>query len=135
MREFKRTDRVAEQLQQELALLIQREVKDPRLGMVTISSAKVSRDLGYADVYFTLLGDNDPVSIKDNLAILRQASGFLRSRIARTMSLRHVPELRFHYDESVVRGHQLSALIDEAVKSDQQHHDATNASAEDSDEA
>ena len=118
MREFKRTDRVAEQLQQELALLVQREVKDPRLGMVTISSATVSRDLGYADVYFTLLGNNDAEHVKENLAILKQAAGFLRSRIARVMSLRHVPELRFHYDESVTRGHSLSALINEAVESD-----------------
>ncbi|WP_110669307.1 30S ribosome-binding factor RbfA [Salinicola halophilus] len=118
MREFKRTDRVADQLQQELAVLIQREIKDPRLGMITVSSAKVSRDLGYADIYVTLLGENDPARIKENLSVLKRASGFLRSQIARRIKLRHVPELRFHYDESVVRGHHLSALIDEAVASD-----------------
>ncbi|MAM59328.1 MAG: ribosome-binding factor A [Salinicola sp.] len=117
MREFKRTDRVADQLQQELAVLIQREIKDPRLGMVTVSSVKVSRDLGYADVYVTLLGENDPARVKENLAVLKRAAGFLRSQIARRIKLRHVPELRFHYDESVVRGHKLSALIDEAVAS------------------
>jgi len=115
MREFKRTDRVADQLQQELAVLIQREIKDPRLGMVTISSVTVSRDLGYADIYVTLLGENDPARVKENLAVLKRAAGFLRSQIARRIKLRHVPELRFHYDESVVRGHKLSALIDEAV--------------------
>lgn len=118
MREFKRTDRVADQLQQELAVLIQREVKDPRLGMVTISGVTVSRDLGYADVYMTLLGENDPERIAVNLKVLRRASGFLRSQIARRIKLRHVPELRFHYDESVVRGQRLSSLIDEAVASD-----------------
>lgn len=118
MREFKRTDRVADQLQQELAVLIQREVKDPRLGMVTVSGVNVSRDLGYADVYVTLLGDNDAERIKENLAVLKRAAGFLRSQIARRVKLRHVPELRFHYDESVVRGHKLSSLIDEAVESD-----------------
>lgn len=117
MREFKRTDRVADQLQQELALLIQREIKDPRLGMITVSSAKVSRDLGYADIYVTLLGENDPERVKENLGVLKRAAGFLRSQIARRIKLRHVPELRFHYDESVVRGHKLSALIDEAVAS------------------
>lgn len=122
MREFKRTDRVAEQLQQELALLVQREINDPRLGMVTISSVTVSRDLGYADVYFTLLGSDDAEKVQENLAILKQAGGFLRSRIARVMSLRHVPELRFHYDESVARGHSLSALINEAVESDRRRH-------------
>ncbi|WP_372613594.1 30S ribosome-binding factor RbfA [Halomonas sp.] len=118
MREFKRTDRVAEQLQKELAVLIQREVKDPRLGMVTVSGVEVSRDLGYADVHVTLLGDDAPERIKENLKVLKQASGFLRSQIARRIKLRHVPELRFHYDESVVRGQRLSSLIDEAVASD-----------------
>ncbi len=118
MREFKRTDRVADQLQQELAVLIQREVKDPRLGMVTVSGVTVSRDLGYADVYVTLLGDDDAERIKQNLAVLKRAGGFLRSQIARRIKLRHVPELRFHFDESVVRGHRLSSLIDEAVETD-----------------
>ncbi|MYL24864.1 30S ribosome-binding factor RbfA [Vreelandella massiliensis] len=118
MREFKRTDRVADQLQKELAVLIQREVKDPRLGMVTVSGVDVSRDLGYADVYITLLGEQAPERIKENLQVLKRAAGFLRSQIAKRVKLRHVPELRFHYDESVVRGQQLSSLIDEAVASD-----------------
>ncbi|RAR58546.1 MULTISPECIES: 30S ribosome-binding factor RbfA [Halomonadaceae] len=124
MREFKRTDRVADQLQQELAVLIQREVKDPRLGMITVSGVTVSRDLGYADVYVTLLGENDAERVKDNLKVLKRAAGFLRSQVARRIKLRHVPELRFHYDESVVRGQQLSSLIEEAVASDRaQHHE------------
>ncbi|MBB3191803.1 30S ribosome-binding factor RbfA [Halomonas cerina] len=123
MREFKRTDRVADQLQKELAVLIQREVKDPRLGMVTVSGVEVSRDLGYADVYVTLLGEQDAERIKENLAVLKRAAGFLRSQIARRIKLRHVPELRFHYDESVVRGQRLSSLIDEAVESDRSRHD------------
>lgn len=118
MREFKRTDRVADQLQQELAVLIQREVKDPRLGMITVSGVTVSRDLGYADVYITLLGDNEAGRMKENLAVLKRAAGFLRSQIARRIKLRHVPELRFHYDESVVRGQRLSSLIEEAVARD-----------------
>lgn len=120
MREFKRTDRVADQLQQELAVLIQREIKDPRLGMVTVSGVTVSRDLGYADVYVTLLGDDDAERIKENLAVLKRAAGFLRSQIARRIKLRHVPELRFHYDESVTRGHKLSSLIDQAVEADRE---------------
>ena len=108
MREFKRTDRVADQLQKELAVLIQREVKDPRLGMVTVSGATVSRDLGYADIYVTLLGEQDPERIKENLQVLKRAAGFLRSQIAQRIKLRHVPELRFHFDESVVRGQHTS---------------------------
>lgn len=123
MREFKRTDRVADQLQQELAVLIQREIKDPRLGMVTVSGVTVSRDLGYADVHITLLGDDEPQRIKENLAVLKRAAGFLRSQIAQRIKLRHVPELRFHYDASVARGHKLSSLIDEAVEADRQRHE------------
>ncbi|MBS9405192.1 30S ribosome-binding factor RbfA [Halomonas sp. TRM85114] len=124
MREFKRTDRVADQLQKELAVLIQREVKDPRLGMVTVSGVEVSRDLGYADVHVTLLGEEDAARVKENLKVLKQAAGFLRSQIARRVKLRHVPELRFHYDESVVRGQRLSSLIDEAVQTDRLRQDA-----------
>lgn len=118
MREFKRTDRVSDQLQKELAILIQREVKDPRLGMVTVSGVDVSRDIGYADVYVTLLGETDAERIKENLGVLKRAAGFLRSQLARRMKLRHVPELRFHFDESVVRGQRLSSLIEEAVAKD-----------------
>ncbi|KJZ16653.1 MULTISPECIES: 30S ribosome-binding factor RbfA [unclassified Halomonas] len=134
MREFKRTDRVADQLQKELAVLIQREVKDPRLGMVTVSGVEVSRDLGYADVHITLLGEQDPERIKENLKVLKRAGGFLRSQVARRIKLRHVPELRFHYDESVVRGQHLSSLIEEAVASDRSRHpegDDENDSGED----
>lgn len=120
MREFKRTDRVADQLQKELAVLIQREVKDPRLGMVTVSGVTVSRDLGYADVYVTLLGEQTPERVKENLQVLKRAGGFLRSQIARRVKLRHVPELRFHFDESVVRGQELSSLIEDAVASDRE---------------
>lgn len=131
MREFKRTDRVADQLQQELAVLIQREIKDPRLGMVTVSGVNVSRDLGYADVYVTLLGDDDAERIKENLAVLKRAAGFLRSQIAQRIKLRHVPELRFHYDESVARGHKLSSLIDQAVESDRARSGNDDTTSED----
>ena len=86
--------------------------------MVTVSGATVSRDLGYADIYVTLLGEQDPERIKENLQVLKRAAGFLRSQIAQRIKLRHVPELRFHFDESVVRGQHLSSLIDEAVSSD-----------------
>jgi len=137
MREFKRTDRVADQLQKELAVLIQREVKDPRLGMVTVSGVTVSRDLGYSDVYVTLLGEQEPERIKENLQVLKRAAGFLRSQIAKRIKLRHVPELRFHFDESVVRGQQLSSLIDEAVTTDRaryQNDDDYQDPGKDSDE-
>ncbi|MDR9467409.1 30S ribosome-binding factor RbfA [Marinospirillum sp.] len=124
MKEFSRTDRIADQIQRELAVMIQREVKDPRLdAMITVSGVKVSKDLGYADVYVTVLGKEDKQEIiQENLAILKHAAGFLRGRIGQSIKLRVVPQLRFHYDESVQRGQQLSSLIEKAVAEDRERH-------------
>ncbi|SEI44591.1 ribosome-binding factor A [Allopseudospirillum japonicum] len=121
MREFKRTDRVADQIQRELAQMIQQEIKDPRLdALVTVSGVKVSKDLGYADVYVTILGKEDkPQIIADNLHILQHAAGFMRSQLGQRIKLRVMPQLRFHYDETLVRGRHLSSLIDQAVQADQ----------------
>lgn len=120
MKEFSRLDRIADQMQRELAVMIQREVKDPRLdAMITVSGVKVSKDLGYADVYVTVLGKEDkPEVIRENMAILKHAAGFLRGRIGQSIKLRVVPQLRFHFDESVQRGQQLSSLIERAVAED-----------------
>lgn len=120
-REFSRLDRVADQLQRELALLIQREVKDPRLGMVTINSIDVSKDLSVADVYVTVMGKDSAEEVKPSVEVLNHAAGFLRNQVARVMTLRITPKLRFHYDTSVVQGHYLSRLIDKAVAEDKQH--------------
>ncbi|GLR64112.1 30S ribosome-binding factor RbfA [Marinospirillum insulare] len=122
MKEFSRLDRIADQMQRELAVMIQREIKDPRLdAMITVSGVKVSKDLGYADVYVTILGKEDnPEVVQDNLAILKSAAGFLRGRIGQSIKLRVIPQLRFHYDESVARGQYLSSLIERAVNEDVQ---------------
>lgn len=122
MKEFSRTDRIADQIQRELAVMIQREVKDPRMdAMITVSGVKVSKDLGYADVYVTVLGKEDKQEVvQENLAILKHAAGFLRGRIGQSIKLRVVPQLRFHYDESVQRGQHLSSLIEKAVSEDRQ---------------
>ena len=118
-----RIQRVADQIQKEMAGLIQSEMRDPRLGMVTVSAVDISRDLAVADVFITRLGDstNTEDEKKQTVQILGQASGFLRSRLARLVKLRIVPQLRFHYDESIERGRHLSSLIDEAVSKDRQH--------------
>lgn len=116
-RDFKRTDRVGDQIQRDLATLIQREIKDPRLGMVTISHVKVSKDLGYADIYFTVLaiGEQSELdAIKSAKQILNNAAGFLRTELARGIKLRVMPQLRFHFDESVERGRHLHGLIEKA---------------------
>lgn len=119
MTDFSRTQRIGDQIQRELGGLVQLEMKDPRLGIVTINAVEVSRDLAYAEVYVTRLGEDDEDTRKKTIEILTHAGGFLRSRLAKMMQLRKVPVLRFHYDESVARGHRLSALIDKAVKQDQ----------------
>lgn len=116
-RDFKRTDRVGDQIQRDLAQLIQREIKDPRLGMVTINHVKVAKDLGYADVYVTVLplgGMDELEAIQKSLEVLKNAAGFLRAELARGIKLRVMPQLRFHYDESVERGRHLASLIERA---------------------
>lgn len=114
--QFKRTDRIAEMLQRKLAQLIQQEVKDPRLtNLITISAVTVTRDLGHAKVYFTVLTDDPNVTA----VILNTAASYLRSALAKTVKLRTVPQLHFIYDESIEYGKRLSRLIDEVNKEDE----------------
>jgi ribosome-binding factor A len=117
--EYSRTQRVADQIQRELAGLIQREVKDPRVGMATVSAVEVSRDLSHAKVFVTIFnGGEDKEEIRESVKALNNASGFLRSQLGQRMKLRIVPTLRFHYDDSLSRGNYLSNLIDQARASD-----------------
>lgn len=113
-REFGRPQRVGEQIQRELAMLMHRELKDPRVGMVTVSAVEVSRDLAYATIYVTFLGKDDPADIKKAITALGHASGFLRSQLGKIIRMRLTPHLTFKYDESLVRGRELSSLIEEA---------------------
>ena len=118
-REFNRTDRVAEQLQRELAQIIQLEIKDPRVGMVTVSAVEVSRDLYYATAFVTFLGiSEDDKSIKQALAVLNDATGFIRSLVGKRMKLRVIPQIKFEFDQSISRGSELSALINKAREKD-----------------
>ncbi|HIZ50870.1 MAG TPA: 30S ribosome-binding factor RbfA [Candidatus Pseudomonas excrementavium] len=119
-KEYSRTQRVADQMQRELAVLIQREVRDPRVGMITVTAAEVSRDLAHAKIFITLMGDASDEDIALNLAALKDAAGFLRVQLGRVMKLRSIPQLHFHYDESVRRGVHLSSLIERAVAQDRQ---------------
>lgn len=117
--EYSRTQRVADQIQRELAALIQREVKDPRVGMATVSAVEVSRDLSHAKVFVTIFnGGEDQEEISESVKALNNASGFLRSKLGQRMKLRIVPTLRFHFDDSLSRGNYLSNLIDTARASD-----------------
>lgn len=117
-REFPRTRRVGEQIQRDLAQLIREEIRDPRLGMITVSGVEVARDLAHAKVFFTQLNerDHDPAV---SLAILNQAAGFLRHALGQRLTLRAVPQLHFHYDDTTARGARINALIDSALARDQ----------------
>ena len=118
-KEFSRLDRIGDQIQKELSHLIMREVKDPRVGMVTINAVRVSRDLGYADVYVSLLSteelSEESGEVQDSLKVLRNASGFLRGQLGRAMKLRVIPQLRFHFDTLQGQSRHIDSLIDQAV--------------------
>lgn len=125
-KENSRIRRIADQIQRDLSVLIQQEVKDPRLGMVTINAVKVSRDLSYADIYFTCMVFGDDADAdqarREQEQLLTKAAGFLRSMLAQELKLRVMPQLRFHYDEVIETGARLSGLIDEAVRQDKSRH-------------
>ena len=123
--EFKRTDRIADQMQRDLAELIRSSLKDPRVGMVTINQVTVARDLGYANIYVTLLTvddlDSEAPEVKRTIKILNGAAGFLRSELSKMTKLRTIPQLRFHFDASVKRGRDLDRLIKTARNKDNEH--------------
>lgn len=118
-RDFSRTDRVAQQVQQEIAMILQRDFKDPRVGWVTVSAVEVTKDLAYVTVFVTLLGQEDQKDkIEETITILNNAGGFFRSEIGKRMRLRIVPEIKFTYDDSLVTGIQMSRKVDEAISKD-----------------
>jgi ribosome-binding factor A len=108
-----RPQRLGDLIQREVAELIRLELRDPRVGMITITSVDVSPDLSHAKVFFTVL---EKPKLEDTLDGLSRAAGFLRSQLARRIKMYTTPELRFEYDESVERGDRLSRLIDGALK-------------------
>lgn len=115
-KDYPRSRRVAEQIQRELSGIIRLELKDPRVGMITLTDVEVTQDYSHAKVFFTQLGDAEGAEGVE--AALQHAAGFLRSQLAQRLKLRIVPELHFKYDVSVERGMRLSRLIDAAVASD-----------------
>ena len=126
-----RLQRLADQIQRELAVLIRDEINDPRLtGLVTISGVKISPDLGYAAIYVTVMETNmDDAMAKDyhedSLKVLNKASGFLRTELSHILRTRTTPRLRFHYDEVTANANYMMNLISKAVQSsdDNQNND------------
>jgi ribosome-binding factor A len=127
---YPRASRVAHQIQRALSELIRREVRDPRLGMVTLTEVQVSKDLSYAKVFYSVLGAEKSQAQE----ILHDASGMLRGAVGRALGLRHSPELRFVTDELIESGAKLSALIHKAVKEDKAKHVDDSDSPPESDE-
>ena len=115
-KEFSRSSRIAEQIQRELAELIRLELKDPRVGLITLTGVDLTPDYAHAKVFYTTLADAN--ARQDVEAGLRAASGFLRRELGRRIRIHTLPELHFVFDESVERGDRLSRLIDAAIKSD-----------------
>lgn len=122
-REFNRPQRVADFLRKELAVLMQFEMRDPRLGMINLNDVEVSRDLAHAKVFVTFMDAETKEEAKEALEVLNHAAGFLRSRLSESAQMRSVPRLRFYFDESVKRGRELSELIDKAREADSKLHE------------
>lgn len=119
-KEFSRTRRVADQIQRHMADLIQKELGDPRVGMVTVTAVEVSHEFEHARVYFTVLGKqlDDQSQVEETTEILNHAAGFLRRELARRLKLRTTPELVFVYDTSLEEGNRLTNLIESVTGSE-----------------
>ena len=110
---FSRRDRISEQIRRELAEVIQSELKDPRVGMISLTDVEVSPDYAHAKVYFSSMAGSD--TLDSVQAGLQQASGCLRSELGKRISIHMIPQLHFVFDDSLERGAELSKLISEAV--------------------
>jgi ribosome-binding factor A len=110
-KEFSRVDRLSQHIKKEMAVILQREIKDPRLhSMITVSDVEVSRDLSHAKVFVTFLGMDDS-KVEDNLKILNDAAGFVRSLIGKRIQTRIVPNIRFAFDQSLNEGIRMASLV------------------------
>ena len=110
---FSRRDRISEQIRRELAELIRTELKDPRVGMISITGVEVSADYAHAKVFFSSMSGRE--HLDSVLAGLQKAAGFLRRELGRRITIHSTPQLHFVFDESLERGADLSKLIQQAV--------------------
>lgn len=118
-REFSRTDRVGQQIHKEVASILQNEFKnrDPRVGFITVSGAEVSRDLAHAKVFVTFFTE-DENKIKEDLQILEDNKGFVRSLLAKRVRMRSVPTIHFMRDVSITEGMRISNIVSQTVRDD-----------------
>ena len=130
-REFSRSQRMAEQLRRELAEIVRDEIKDPRLGFVSFTEVRMSRDLSHAVIYCSVLNagqDTDELAdgsqqggAQASIDVLNRAVGFIRKAVAKRIQARIVPTLKFVIDDSVTRGAAMDDLISEAIRSDRKN--------------
>ncbi|HGJ5854842.1 30S ribosome-binding factor RbfA [Arsenophonus nasoniae] len=123
-REFGRAQRVAQEIQKEIAIILHREIKDPRVKMATVSGVEVSRDLAYAKVFVTFLNitdqENETEMVKNGIKVLNgDMAKHIRSLLGKAMRLRIVPELTFFYDNSLVEGMRMSNLVSNVIRDDE----------------
>jgi len=112
-----RAFRLAESIKEEVSKIIREDMKDPRLGFVTVTDVEVAEDLRYAKVFVSILGKEEDV--KNGMEVLSGASGYIRSELGKTLTLRYVPEISFKYDHSIEHGAHISKLLREVgVKGD-----------------
>lgn len=112
-----RPQRVAQALQKELAVILLRDVKNPRIGTVSLMGVEVSRDLAHAKVFVTFFEQpGDTARIQQGLAALQQAAGFIRSRLGKTLRLRLIPTLQFFHDPSLAHGLHITQLLAQVIK-------------------
>lgn len=119
-RTFNRIDRVSQMVRTELAKIIQLEMQDNRMHLVTITSVEVTRDFAYATVCVSVFSD-DEAEIKDIVTVLNQSSKLLRYRLANEVELRKTPQLKFVYDDTIVKGNKLSTLINQLTRDEKDH--------------
>jgi ribosome-binding factor A len=118
-KEFGRSARVASEMQKELSFILQRIVKDSRLGFVTINEVDLSKDLAVAKIYFTVL-NADAVGKRNHVKWLNQLAPVIRHELAKRMRLRHISELRFLYDDSFDTGMRVAELLSDIEKTDKE---------------
>lgn len=129
-REFERTQRVSHFLHEELARLLQTTVRDPRVQQVNLTGVEVSRDLSHARVFFTLMSDVSEAERSEISGVLSKVSGFLRSELAKSSSMRTVPRISFRFDESVGRGRDMESLLREVRRADAKLHAESDAESD-----
>ncbi len=118
MKRFHRADRVSEEILKEISQIVQREMKDPGLGLVSVVQVELTRDLGHANVYVSVLGPDEDKTRSFNA--LKRGSGFVRSLLGKRLGLRHVPEIVFHMDDSIERGIRIQRILKEVAPKEEE---------------